>query len=131
MNSEKEYLKGLLQELPREKAPEGLTELIMQKIQAKPIVYLPTKSLKVWKAQAFYIMLGIIALEGWLLFSAKKWFTLMNVETLLKDAYIRSCQYLAANNFNTVFMGIALLGISLYLFVKYRQESTKTNLIMG
>lgn len=128
MKKEDTYLKSLMQELPTEKAPEGITQLIMQKIQTKKAVMLPMESLKIWQMQAFYIMIGIVLAEGWLFWSLRDWLTLVHFETLLKNVYIQVNQYFAINNFSTLFMGIVLAGILVYLFVRSRIESTKCHI---
>lgn len=125
MHKEESYLKKLMQEVPREKAPEGITQLIMQKITAKEVELMPLKHLRVWQTQAFYIMLAIVGTEAWLFWSLREWFTLATVETLLRDAYVQVCQYVATNGFAVLFWGIALIGIFIYLFVKDRIENAK------
>lgn len=125
MHKEELYLKKLMQEVPREKAPEGITQLIMQKITAKEAEPIPLSCLRVWQTQAFYIMLAIVGVEAWGLWSLREWFTLATVETLFRDAYVQICQHVATNGFAVLFWGIALIGIFIYLFVKDRIENAK------
>lgn len=125
MNREDKYLSSLMQELPREKAPKGITELIMQKIVAREIAIEPIRQLKVWQTQAFYIMIAVVCAEAWLLWSSRYWLTLAHLETLLKSAYIQIYQYFAVNNFNSLATGIVLAGVLLYLFVRERIENTR------
>lgn len=125
MNREDTYLKTLIRELPKEKAPEDITQLIMQKIAAQKAAVVPVESVKVWQTQAFYIMIAIAVLEALSLWSLRSWLTLSNFESLLKSLCIRVYQYFALNNFSALLMGGVLVGVFLYLFVKGRIESTK------
>ncbi len=122
MYKEQKYLKNLLQELPQEKAPVGITRLIMQKIEKqKTAVSLQTT--RVWQTQAFYIMLALVVAEIWLLWSYRAWFTFDNIVTALKIVYVDILRYIALNDFNMLIGFFVFAGISLYLFVKYRMEN--------
>lgn len=125
MNKEDKFLRTLMQELPKEKASEGITQLIMQKITVQSKVFVPIRTTKVWQTQAFYIMIAIVAVEAWLLWSVRKWFTLANFEAVAKKAYIEIYQYFALNNFSTPLLILVLIGVCLYLFVKNQIEAKR------
>ncbi len=123
MDKEQKYLKNLLQELPREEAPVGITQLIMQKIE-KQEISVPLQVTKIWQTQAFYVMLALVLTEVWLLWSYRAWFTVENITTVAKIIYVDVLRYFALHNFNMLIGAFVLAGISLYLFVKYRLEDS-------
>ncbi len=119
MNKDDLYIKQLMQELPKEKAPANITQLIMQKIEKKTqFVFTPVVPL--WKRQNFYILIGVFLMEIFLLWSVKDLFTLENFVFVFKTIYIKIITYWETNNLNQILLILSCIGVAVYLFVKER-----------
>lgn len=125
MKKEDIFIRDLMKELPQEKAPIGITELIMSKIEKEQAAFPKIKVLRVWQMQSFYIMIAIVAVESWLLYSVRDWFTLANAESVIKKAYVAVIEYFAVPDFSAIFTVLAIIGVLIYLFVKDRIERAK------
>ncbi|PVX50694.1 hypothetical protein C7377_1007 [Balneicella halophila] len=125
MNKNDIYLKGLFKELPQEKAPDGMTQLIMGRIEEKYPEATNTTFRYFWETQAFYIMIAIVVAESWLFYNIREWLTMSNMIGVLRNVYANIIEYIATYNFTAVFTIIAIVGVLIYLFVRDRIEETK------
>ncbi len=115
MNREDLYIKELMQELPREKAPANITQLIMQKIEKKT-EFVFVKPLPLWQNSNIYLLLGVIVAELLLL-----WLVLFVGKTI----YSSVIRYIATPNFNNLFFVLALIGVAIYFFVSEHIENNR------
>lgn len=124
MNREDLYVKELMQELPREKAPANITQLIMQKIEKKT-EFVFVKPLPLWQNSNIYLLLGVIVAELLLLWLVSDMFTFENVLFVGKTIYSSVIRYIATPNFNNLFFVLALIGVAIYFFVSEHIENNR------
>ncbi len=127
MNKEEKYLRDLMRELPREKAPEGITELIMQKIEPKR-EWVKFPKVVFWDTLAFWIFLAIAVTEGWLFWSSKSYITVDSARAVYRLIVQRGYEYLTAFDSVTVLgYGIAV-ALGVYFLVKQSLSERKYRL---
>ncbi len=130
MKKEELFLRDLMQELPREKAPADITQLIMKQIQPQRQIVVEFPKLKFWETNAFYILLSLCALEGYLLWQNWHYFTFENARNLFREA----CALIMRNvivpeNYTPIYTAVLCVGLVVWLFVKERIEADRNNFV--
>ncbi len=101
MNKEEKYLKDLMQELPREKAPENITRLIMQKIECKR-EFVSFPRIAFWNTLSFWIFLAVAISEVWLIWSSKNYVTVEFARTVYRMTLQKYYSFIAVTDTMTL-----------------------------
>lgn len=123
MNREEKYLKELMQELPREEAPEGITQLIMQKIERKHQFVLVPK-LAFWDTLGFWIFVVIAIAEAWLLWTHRNFASFEYARVFLRGVMQKFYEFTTLHDMKSLaFYALLLFGLGIYLWIEEKSQS--------